>query len=462
MEPSEHTEARDSENPRVSDGVPTWQTAANIAKNIIGGGILSLPAGLAAGTGIFSGLLISLAFCAVMLYTFWTLGRMCEATGQNSYQGICKVLERPFAGKVMSAVSLLKTLCACTAYALVIGKNSEDLWNLLLLERNSSGFSSWLASRRGSWLAVLICFLLPLCLQKDMRNFAWTSSLGLLCEFGVVGFMLWRLLDGSYQPGGEFYCSGDRQESDAQVWWGLDGGPEMWTISPATLMLVSSMSTAFLAHYNAPKFYHQLRRRSSTQFFAAAAASFTGALLLYLTCMVAGYLTFGKGCAGNVLHNYSDRDPAAAASRLAMLVAVTCGFPFAFTCLRDSALSLCGLCCSETWTVMTFGLLTLIGALGCALDDLGALNSLAGAVLGSLITMVFPGLMLTWLHGFASRAPLWKVEHTVVGCLLVAAGVLQLLFGTAVVISHDNPKTLQWLEVHVALLGGAKIPQGKL
>ena len=30
-------------------GIPTWQTAANIAKNIIGEGILSLPAGLAAG-----------------------------------------------------------------------------------------------------------------------------------------------------------------------------------------------------------------------------------------------------------------------------------------------------------------------------------------------------------------------------------------------------------------------------
>ena len=432
MEPSQQTEARDSENPRGSDGVPTWQVSLNMVMNIIGESTLSLPCGLAAGTGIFSGFLISFTLYAVMLYTFWTLGRMCEATGQNSYQGICEAVERPFSGTVIEAISAVTTLFACTAYALVIGANGKDIlesWNLS---------NSWFASRRVIWLIVLHCFLWPLCLQKDMRNFAWTSFLGLLCHLGVVGLMLWRLLDGSYRPGGQFY---EIQESDAQVRWGLDGGPEMWTISPTTLTLISIMSTAFLAHYNAPKFYHQLRHRSSRDFLIAVAASFTAALVLYLTCMVVGYLSFGKGSKGNILQNYSDHDALATGSRVAVLIAIICAFPIAFNGLRDASLSLCAAShCG--WTQMTAGLLTLIGALGCALDDLGTLNSLAGAVLGSLMTMVFPGLMLTWLRGFSSRVPkpvFWKAEPTAVGCLLIAAGVLLLLCGTAVgVMEHCN------------------------
>ena len=333
-----------------------------------------------------------------------------------------------FFGNLMAAANLVKTLFTCTAYALVIGRNAEDV--LAPLRSNS-----WFCTKRGSWITILICVLLPLCLLRDMGKLAWTSFLGLLCETGVVCFMVVRLLDGSYQPGGEFYGS---QRPAARVNWGEHGAPEMWTVSPATLTLIASMSTAFLAHYNAPKFYHQLRHRSPRQFLGATAASFTCALGLFLTCMVVGYLTFGQDCAGNILHNYSNQDTAAEASRAAMLLAVTCGFPIAFTGLRDSALSLSA-CSSRrrVWVPTTLGLLTLIGALGWSLDDLGVLNSLGGAILGSLITLVFPGLLLTWAYDVKLRqkAQLFRrVEGTVVGRVLAALGCLLLVFGTTVVV----------------------------
>ena len=43
---------------------------------------------------------------------------------------------------------------------------------------------------------------------------------------------------------------------------------------------------------------------------------------------------------------------------------------------------------------MTFGLLSMIVLGACCFHDLGLANSLGGAVLGSLITMVFPALLL--------------------------------------------------------------------
>ncbi|CAE7518140.1 slc38a2 [Symbiodinium sp. CCMP2592] len=419
------------------NGIPILMTAANIAKNIIGEGILSLPKGLA-DTGMVSGVLITLVFYAVMVYTFWTLGRVCEATNEKSHRGMGnKVTEGVVFGNVMAATNLLKTLFTCTAYALVIGRNAEDI----LAPLNSN---SWFCSKRGSWVTILLCILLPLCLLRDMGKLAWTSFLGLLCETGVVCFMTWRLLDGSYQVGGEFYGS---QTSETRVHWD-EGGPQFWTVSPGTLTLVSSMSTAFLAHYNAPKFYHQLRKRSSRRFFTASSLSFTCALVLFLTCMLVGYLTFGQACQGNILHNYSERDPGAAVSRFAMLLAVTFGFPIAFTGLRDSALSLFS-CSSRrrVWVPLTLGLLTLIGALGWSLDDLGALNSLGGAILGSLITLIFPGLLLSWAYSYSlSDSDLdwkddallfWRVEGTFVGHVLVAVGSLLLVFGTLVVVLKD-------------------------
>ena len=413
------------------EGIPTWQTAANIGKNIIGEGILSLPAGLAAGTGIISGICVTLVFYVVMVYSFWTLGRVCEATEEKNHRGMGqKVTDGAFFGNLMAATNLVKTCFTCTAYALVIGRNGEDVLSQFEGE-------SWFTTKRGAWLTILLCVLLPLCLLRDMGKLAWTSFVGLLCEAGVVFFMIWRWADGSYEPGGEFYAS---QRSGTQVAWKDGGGPEVWTISPSTLSLIASMATAFLAHYNAPKFYHQLRHRTPRQFLVASSASFTAALVLFLCCMVVGYLTFGKNCSGNILHNYSDNDPGASASRSAMLLAVTFGFPIAFTGLRDSALSL--FACSSrrrVWVPLTLGLLTVIGTLGWCLEDLGVLNSLGGAILGSLITMVYPGLLLTWGYKYArsqkeDKLFFRKVEGRVLGHALVVGGAMLLVFGTGVVV----------------------------
>ena len=48
---------------------------------------------------------------------------------------------------------------------------------------------------------------------------------------------------------------------------------------------------AFIAHWNAPKFYHQLRNRNSRSFLKATAGGFTIALVLHVICMITGFLT---------------------------------------------------------------------------------------------------------------------------------------------------------------------------
>ncbi|CAJ1355175.1 unnamed protein product, partial [Effrenium voratum] len=180
-------------------GVPVMLTSFNIAKGIVGEGILSLPNGLAAGTGMISGVLIMIAFYTVMMYSFWSLGRACEATDTKSHGACGHAITSGYTfGGIMEATNLVKTAFTCTAYAIVIGKNSEDIWHYV-------GWESWFATQRGSFLTILVVILMPLCLLRDLSKLAFSSFLGLACEVGVVLFMIWRLFDGAYSETGKYY-----------------------------------------------------------------------------------------------------------------------------------------------------------------------------------------------------------------------------------------------------------------
>ncbi|CAK9059121.1 Sodium-coupled neutral amino acid transporter 1 (Amino acid transporter A1) (rATA1) (Glutamine transporter) (N-system amino acid transporter 2) (Solute carrier family 38 member 1) (System A amino acid transporter 1) (System A transporter 2) (System N amino acid transporter 1) [Durusdinium trenchii] len=400
------------------EGVPVMAMAFNISKGIVGEGILSLPAGIAAGTGIVPALVVMTAFCVVMMYSFWSIGRCCEATGGKTHGDVgMAVLERGGRcfGGTMEVVNLLKTTMTCTAYALVIGKNSADVWTALDVH------GSWFVTARGSFLTVLVVILLPLCLLRDLSKLAFSSFFGLACEAGVVVFMIVRLVTGEYAPGGEFYNS---QEPGTQLSWGDGDGPEILAFDWSVFVLIGSMSTAFLAHYN------------------ATAGGYSIAVLLFATCMIVGYLTFGTNCQGNILHNYSPHDTWATVSRVAMLLATICGFPIAFTGLRTAALQLCG--CGHRrryWVPITVGLLSIIGLLGSVLTDLGIVNSLGGATLGSLIELIFPGLMIMWTFSASQSKEtdvtevFGRFEGRHGARLLTGLGVALLCFGTSIVLA---------------------------
>eukprot|EP00438_Fugacium_kawagutii_P004954 Skav236195 [mRNA] locus=scaffold747:4642:6248:- [translate_table: standard] len=416
--------------------------ASNVCKSLVGEGILSLPAGIAAGTGLVPGLLVMGAFCFVMMYSFWSIGRCCEAANAKTHGEVGLALGGRTFAFFMELTNLLKSGLACAAYALVIGRNTSDILSAF-------GFEGWYSTPRLSFLTVLLLVLLPLCLLRDLSKLAFSSLFGLLCEAGVVIFMIVRLASGQYRVGGQFY---DSQRPGTQVAWGEQSGPRIFTVNLSVFVLIGSMSTAFLAHYNAPKFYHQLRAPSTGRFRKATTGGFSVALLLYATAMVVGYLTFGENCQGNILHNYSPEDPWATTSRLAMLLATICGFPLCFTGFRTATLALCRCDTSirpGTWLV--------IGGLGSGLSSLGLVNALGGATLGSLIELVFPGqveplggctwrpaeslgLMIMWTHQRFSRkdAPssssFSTFEGRVVSFALAALGVVLLVFGTAMVL----------------------------
>ena len=85
----------------------------------------------------------------------------------------------------------------------------------------------------------------------------------------TTGFMGLRLFDGSYTEGGVYIGS-----LAAHLRPSFDAIPAPWSVSVKSLVLTSSLSTAFIAHYNGPKFFENLRDRSSARFSTVTRLSF--------------------------------------------------------------------------------------------------------------------------------------------------------------------------------------------
>lgn len=407
------------------EGASSIQMSFNIAKGIVGEGMLSLPAGIAAGTGLVVGFIFIIVFYLLLAYTFWGLGRICHYTDEKTHKGAGdKVTEGRVFGYAMAVTNMVKTVATCTAYAMVIGENSHHMLAAL-------GVEGWYASKQVTLLVVLAVIVFPLSLLRDMSKLAITSLIGLGCEMLVVVFMVIRYFDGSYLEGGIYH---DTIEETLRPSWGDLGHASLWQVSPGTMVLFGSLATAFLAHYNAPKMYHQLRNRTSKRFLNTTLIGFTCALGVYIVCMLVGYLTFGHNCQGNILNNYSNKDNLAGFARFGMLIAVTFGYPIAFTGLRDATIQVFRLTTRRRiWVTISLVLYVPIIILACSVDSLGVVNSLGGAIMGSLITLVYPGILLYFAYRSKYKGDVTPFEGNYLAPFLIVFGSVMCVFGATMV-----------------------------
>jgi amino acid permease len=165
--------------------------------------------------------------------------------------------------------------------------------------------------------------------------------------------------------------------------------------SPRSLILVSILSTGYVAHYNAPKFYFELEDHTTGRFNIVVNGSFTIAALTYMCISSLGFLTFGENSAGFILDNYSYRDPMAAISRFGVALSVIFAYPLLFQGGRDGLFDLLRQRESSslkrrTTTVILLGTVTLLAIF---LNDLTFVLSFGGATLSSAIIYICPPLM---------------------------------------------------------------------
>lgn len=151
------------------------------------------------------------------------------------------------------------------------------------------------------------------------------------------------------------------------------------------------------AHFNAPKFYLELKDNTLPRFNTVVSASFGISILLMGFITMVGFLTFGRACDGLVLNNYASNDVLMGGSRIAVAISLVFSYPLAFTGCRDGVLDLLNVPMADRTdgklNSTTMLLLALITVMAITLRDVSFVLAFGGATLGNALTYVYPALM---------------------------------------------------------------------
>lgn len=358
----------------------------NLAKSIVGAGVLSLPSGIAFFADSPAAIVPASVMCAVMglvsAYTFSLIGRVCEKTNATSFQDAWSKTVNPKTAWTISAMITAMCFLASLAYSIIIGDSFTSL-------AQTFNFPAFFASRTNVIIAMTTCVLFPLCSLKSLNALSPFSLLGLGGTLYTAIFMAIRFLDGSYKAGGKFFVQ--LAPALRPVF-----NKRPLAVNHLVFVLISMLSTSYIAHYNAPSFYNELKDTSMPRFNKVIGLAFGASIATFVIMMNLGFLTFGGATAGYVLNNYASADGLASLARLAIGLALLTGYPFTFSALRDGILDLRKLEGAERAKQvrpLTIGLITAITALAISLKNVGYVLSLSGALFGSTLMFCVPAYM---------------------------------------------------------------------
>ena len=240
------------------------QCTVALVKNIVGTGVLTLPAGISrlSDSGAASDEALGLA--AFLLFAFGSLnglgflliGEACAATSQGSYVGAWRETIGPRFSFVPALASLFLCLLVSVACVSVIADVGTDvLAGLLGTEYDALDHNAVLA-------AFSAAVLTPLCLLPSL------APLGTASIFGVVGILITggamavRFADGSYLPTGTFAADAMAAPAFHDTVLASGATAHLSDLPPsagAVFFFLSLVSNAYLAHYNAPGVFNECR-----------------------------------------------------------------------------------------------------------------------------------------------------------------------------------------------------------
>lgn len=398
--------AKVEHRPNINKNVKDGGTASiatsifNLANNVAGAGLLTLAAGKATGV---SGWIPSIAICCSLAYasssTFILIGKACEITGEKSFKGLWSKAFGESTAYIVDSIVFIQCFLSSTIYVGLLG----DIFSALLKGRASAApsiFGVSATSRAGVIVLIAASVLFPLNLIKDLSALAFTSILGLCAVMYTVMFMVYRALDGSYNTGavgtvGRFIAD---KVIDPAPSFDLSS---MWNVDLRSLVLVSNFGLAFIAHYNAPTYYREMKKESPDSFPRMVRTAYAILAVIYVTTMCAGYATFGDTAKGNILLNYHPNDALAFLGRLATGFSVIFGFPLvsrgAREGLKNASMALGYPSISDPKNHMSVVLVMLIGAsiLAILVDDIKIIAGFSGAAMGSFLVYICPPLIYT-------------------------------------------------------------------
>lgn len=233
-----------------------------------------------------------------------------------------------------------------------------------------------------------------------------------------------RSQDGTYEVAGRFL-----EDLPMQPCFG-ETGPCLQGV-----VLVCTLATAFVSHYNTPRFHAELDKTTGDKnaFDTVMYTSFalSAAAMAFIT--VAGFVTFGAASHPVILNNYSVSDPLMTICQSLMATSMVATFPLPFVGLRDGVLDVIQVPAEDRTGVQTkllsMGLLAAITATAASVEDLSLVLSVGGGTISTVVASVFPTFMFQAAMEKYDVDNHYQLDAKLEGCLMwisvavVATGV---------------------------------------
>ena len=156
-------------------GASVPSSTVNLAKNIVGAGVLALASGVSSFSSrraaLPPALAIMLALCSMSGYTFSVIARVGNAVGASSYRDTWAKVFGESSAIIPAFTVTFKTLCGALAYAIIVGDSFASIGKLV-------GGPALLASSNFMIVLLSVFVFLPLCLMRNLSSLAIGSVIG--------------------------------------------------------------------------------------------------------------------------------------------------------------------------------------------------------------------------------------------------------------------------------------------
>eukprot|EP00970_Alexandrium_tamarense_P002730 scaffold387_cov195-Alexandrium_tamarense.AAC.10 len=320
---------------------------------------------------------------AIAAYNFSLIGRLCAITGATSYRGAWEKSVGPSTAWIPAVSCVVKTFFAILAYSMVLGDTFSALFTTIGMN----------VSRQTSLIGLTLVVLLPLCLLKNLSSLAPFSLAGIAGMLYTAVAMAIRYFDGSYSDPTSGFALDVAESLRPAI--GTKGASAVF--SSNAFILICMLSTAYMAHFNAPKFYLELKDNTIARWNTVVATSFSLGIAFFIGIAAMGFATFGGASNGLILNNYSTKDTLMGFSRVAVAFSLVFTYPLAFVGCRDGILEMLQVPKEERTDAklnnLTYAILGFVTAVALKITDLSFIMSFGGATLGNALIYVYPAIM---------------------------------------------------------------------
>lgn len=372
-------------------------STVNLVKNCVGSGIFSLNSRVAAISTAPAVLLPTTALVVGMAiwatYNFVMIGETCKLTKSSTYGEAWRRTVSEKSEWIIQAVVLIAPIVTCLASTIV-------LTDILSMSMRGIGAPLSLYGNRNLVIALLGSIILyPLCILQDLSAFKAVSAVGLLGHFSAMAVFAIRILDKSYVLGGKYNPIIAKTIIKTAAKPAATAAATAAVVTPVAskwFIVASILSYCFQAHYNAPRYYYELKDKDKDplKFTKLTAISYLFISTITMGTVSLALKLFGSNSQSFALNSFNANDPLAFIARLAFGTSVLASFPLVFLAMRDWFVKrMIPFIPNNTREKVAGLLLLFICGLATVVKDLGIVASISGGVLGTSMMFVFPPIM---------------------------------------------------------------------